>query len=128
MNNIIDNLYVDIKYLIMNKKIDKSEEDLQYEKVLLRDAKHFFDIPQSTLNMLVDNLPSPNLYELKQLSISDLTNMLGSQTRVKTVIQAMNAWHLRPKNYVEPYDIMHYDNTGSYYHIKDNGEIYYPNQ
>lgn len=112
----------------MNKKIEKSEVDLQHEEVFLRDAKHFFDMAQSNaiLDTLEANLPSLNLYELKQLSVSELLNMLGG-SKSRTVLNCMKLWHVKPRNYIEPEDITHYDNTGNYYHYVD-GQRYYPTQ
>jgi len=112
----------------MNKKIEKSEVDLQHEKVFLRDAKHFFDMPQANaiLDTLESNLPSLNLYELKQISASELLNILGG-SKSRTVLNCMKQWQVKPKNYVEPSDIIHYDNTGQYYYYVD-GERYYPTQ
>ena len=112
----------------MNKKIEKSEVDLQHEKVFLRDAKHFFDMPQASaiLDTLESNLPNLNLYELKQISASELLNMLGG-SKSRTVLNCMKQWQVKPKNYVEPSDIIHYDNTGQYYYYVD-GERYYPTQ
>ena len=112
----------------MNKKIEKSEVDLQHEKVFLRDAKHFFDMAQSgsILDTLEANLPSLNLYELKQLSASELLSMLGG-SKSRTILNCMKEWNVRPKNYMEPRDITYYDNTGQYYHYIDN-ERYYPQQ
>jgi len=78
------------------------------------------------LDTLEANLPSLNLYELKQLSVSELLNMLGG-SKSRTVLNCMKQWHVKPRNYIEPEDITHYDNTGNYYHYV-NGQRYYPTQ
>ena len=103
----------------------KSEVDLQHEEVFLRDAKHFFDMPIAILDLLEERLPSCNLYELKQLSISDLQRTFNNHTRVKTVIQALAQWNLRPKNYSEPGDIVYRDNTGGTYTVENGVRQYH---
>ena len=102
----------------------KSEVDLQHEEVFLRDAKHFFDMPKVILDSLDDILPSCNLYELKQLSLSQLSDKLNNQAKVKTVVNAMAYWNLRPKNYKEPGDIIYYDNTGERYIVENGARNY----
>lgn len=107
----------------------KTEVDTQREKVLLRDAKYFHCL-NKIINKLEDSrlVSAPaNLYQLTQLKVSDLGDAL-SVLDIEKLQFAMKKWHCKLKNFLEPFDIMYYDNTGKYYHKDENGDHYYPEQ